>query len=59
MPEEDSREAQARDGRTANDPRLRIKTLAWQVHRGYPLDVLEPPVRGPRGLRGMPAARSA
>ncbi len=35
---------------TAQDEhRLLIKTLAWYVHRGYELEVHEPPLRGRKG----------
>lgn len=37
------------EGRSNDDPRMTIKALAWYLHRGYPLDVHEPPVRGAKG----------
>ena len=35
-------------GRT-DDVRVTIKALAWYMHRGHPLEVHEPPVRGSKG----------
>jgi hypothetical protein len=37
------------EGRRTDDARMTIKALAWYLHRGYPLDVHEPPVRGAKG----------
>ena len=32
-----------------DETKLLIKTLAWYVHRGYPLEASEPPLRGRKG----------
>ena len=37
------------EGRRTDDTRMVIKTLAWYLHRGYPLEGHEPPVRGSKG----------
>jgi hypothetical protein len=37
------------EGRHNDDPKMTIKALAWYLHRGYPLKVYEPPVRGTKG----------
>ncbi len=37
------------EGRRTDDTRMMIKTLAWYLYRGYPLEVHEPPVRGSKG----------
>jgi hypothetical protein len=37
------------EGRSTDDVRMLIKTLAHYVARGYPLDFYEPPVRGSKG----------
>jgi hypothetical protein len=37
------------EGRRTDDTRMLIKTLAFYVHRGYPLEWHEPPVRGSKG----------
>ena len=37
------------EGRRTDDTRMVIKALAWYLHRGYPLEVHEPMVRGSKG----------
>ena len=37
------------EGRRTDDTRMVIKALAWYLHRGYPLKVHEPMVRGSEG----------
>ena len=37
------------EGRRNDDPRMTIKALAWYLHRGNPLEVHEPMVRGSKG----------
>jgi hypothetical protein len=36
------------EGRRTDDTRMLIRTLAYYLHRGFPLTVREPPVRGLR-----------
>jgi hypothetical protein len=41
-----------KEGRRTDDTRMLITTLAYYLHRGYSLDVQEPPVRGSERASG-------